>query len=81
MAYAAGIDMDTMELKTDPESGLELLEEAPMGALTVILVDADTGLAVWVGVATADISENPTPETTKKRLDYAVSKMFAGLPH
>ena len=81
VAYAAGIDMDTMDVKTDPESGLEVLEDAPMGALSVILIDAETGLAVWAGVATADIQENPTPDNTKKRLDYAVSKMFDGLPH
>jgi hypothetical protein len=43
-------------------------------------VDADTALAIWAGVATAEIQENPTAETTKKRLDYAVSKMFAKLP-
>jgi len=76
VAYAAGIDMDSMDIKTDPGSGLEVLTEAPAGALTVVLVDADTGLAVWVGVATADIHENPAPETTRKRLDFAVSKMF-----
>jgi hypothetical protein len=81
VAYAAGIDMDTMEIKIDPESGLESFENAPMGALTVILIDADTGLAIWAGVATADIQENPTPETTKRRLDYAVSKMFSDYPH
>lgn len=76
VAYAAGIDMDTMDIKTDPESGLEVLEESPMGSLTVILIDADTGVAIWAGVATADIQDNPTPETTKKRLDFAISEMF-----
>jgi len=81
IAYAAGIDMDSMDIKTDPESGLEALENAPIGALTVIMIDADTGLAIWAGVATADIQENPTVETTKQRLDYAVSQMFAKLPH
>jgi len=81
IAYAAGIDMDSMEIKTDPENELEVLANVPVGALTIIMVDADTGLAVWAGVATAEIQENPTPETTKKRLDYAVSKMFSKLPH
>jgi hypothetical protein len=81
VAYAAGIDMDSMDIKTDPESGLEALENVPVGALTVILVDAGTGLAVWAGVATANIQENPTIETTRKRLDFAVSKMFSKLPH
>jgi len=81
IAYAAGIDMDSMEIKTDPEKDLEVLENVPVGALTVIMLDADTGLAIWAGVATAEIQENPTPETTKKRLDFAVSKMFSKLPH
>jgi hypothetical protein len=81
IAYAAGIDMDSMEIKTDPENELEVLENVPVGALTVIMVDAETGLAVWAGVATAEIQENPTAETTKKRLDYAVSQMFSKLPH
>jgi hypothetical protein len=81
VAYAAGIDMDSLDVKTDPDSGLDVLEEAPAGALTVILVDAETGLAVWVGIATANIQENPTAETTRKRLDFAVSKMFDKLPH
>ena len=81
VAYAAGIDMDSMDIKTDPESGIEAHENAPIGALTVILIDADTGLAVWAGVATADIQESPTMEDTKKRLDFAVSQMFAQLPH
>ena len=79
IAYAAGIDMDSMEIKTDPENDLEVLENVPVGALTVVLVDAETGLAIWAGVATAEIQENPTAETTKKRLDYAVSKMFEKL--
>ena len=81
IAFAAGIDMDSMEIKTDPESDLEVLENVPVGALTVIMVDAETGLAVWAGVATAEVQENPTAETTKKRLDYAVSEMFSKLPH
>jgi hypothetical protein len=81
IAYAAGIDMDVMDIKIDPESEIETLENAPAGALVVIMIDADTGLAIWVGIATADIQENPTVESTKARLDYAVSKMFAELPH
>jgi hypothetical protein len=81
VAYAAGIDMDSMELKTDPESGLESLENIPAGALLVVLIDADTGLAIWAGVATANVQENPTPETTKERLDFAVSRMFSQLTH
>jgi len=81
VAYAAGIDMDSMDIKADPESGIEALENVPAGALIVIMIDADTGLAIWAGIATADIQESPTPETTKQRLDFAVSEMFSKLPH
>jgi hypothetical protein len=81
VAYAAGIDMDSMEIKVDPESGLERLTNLPVGALSVILVDAVSGQAIWIGVASANIQESPTPETTRKRLDFAVTQMFARLPH
>ena len=81
VAYAAGIDMDSMEMKKDPETDLEVLKNVPVGALSVILIDAGSGLAIWAGVATADIQEDATPESTKKRLDYAVSEMLSKLPN
>jgi hypothetical protein len=80
VAYAVGFDMDSMEIKTDPENDLEVLKNVPQGALTVILVDAQTGLAVWAGVARAELQQYPTIETSKKRLDFAVSEMFSKLP-
>jgi len=80
VAYAAGIDMDSMDIKIDPESDLVVLENVPLGALTVILVDANTGLAIWAGVATAEIQQSPSQETIKKRLDFAVTQMFKKLP-
>ena len=80
IAYAAGIDMSSLEIKVDPESELEKLENVPVGALTVILVDAGTGMAIWAGVATAEIQQNPEQDVIKKRLDYAVTSMFKQLP-
>jgi len=79
VAFAAGIDMATMEIKTDPESELKTLENVPSGALTVILIDAQTGLAIWGGVATGEVQQNPDQEITRQRLDYAVSSMFKQL--
>ena len=79
VAFAAGIDMSTMEIKTDPESELKTLENVPSGALTVILIDAQTRLAIWGGVATGEVQQNPDQEVTKKRLDYAVTQMFKQL--
>ena len=79
VAYAAGIDMAQMEIKTDPESKLETLENVPKGALSVILIDAQTGFAVWGGVATAEVQQDPDQEVTRQRLDCAVTSMFKQL--
>ncbi len=76
VAFAAGIDMASMEIDIDPKSNLVVLENVPIGALTVILVDANSGLAIWAGVATAEIQQSPDQDTIKKRLDFAVTGMF-----
>jgi hypothetical protein len=80
VAYAAGIDMETLKIEVDPESSLQTLTNLPMGALVIALIDAKTRVAIWAGVATAEIQENPDQEVVKKRLDYAVSSMFKRLP-
>ena len=80
VAFAAGIDMASMEIKVDPESELSTLENVPMGALTVILIDSTTGLAIWGGIATAEIQQSTDQEIIRQRLDFAVSSMFKKLP-
>jgi len=80
VGFAAGIDMSSMEIDIDPKSNLTTLDNVPLGALTVILVDARTGFAIWAGIATAEIQQSPSQETIKKRLEYAVSLMFKKLP-
>lgn len=69
-----------MDINFDPESELVVLQPIPRGALTVIMVDAETRQAIWAGNATTDIQENPGSEVQKKRLDYAVTRMFRQLP-
>jgi len=80
VAFAAGIDMTAMREEVDPNSNIAALQNVPEGALTVVLVDALTGLAVWGGVATADIQQDPDAEVDKQRLAFAVSSMFKQLP-
>jgi hypothetical protein len=82
VSFAAGIDMESMQVKTDEadEEIRETLENVPMGALVVVLIDANSGKAVWVGVAEAEIQQDPDDELVRKRLDYAVSSMFRKLP-
>ena len=79
VAYAAGIDMDSMDINFDPQSELVKFENVPIGSLTVILIDANSQLAIWGGSATAEIQQDATPEVQKKRLDFAIKKMFKGL--
>jgi hypothetical protein len=80
VAFAAGIDMDSLDLKTDPETKTDILTNVPQGALIVVLVDSDTGFVVWAGVATADVQQNNDANTMKARLDYAVTRMMKKLP-
>ena len=80
VAFAAGIDMDVLELKVDPTTNMEILSNVPKGALLVTLVDSDSGFVIWVGLAVADVQENPDAQTVKKRLDYAVTKLLKKLP-
>ena len=80
VAFGAGIDMTTMEIKVDPESELETLDNVPMGALTVILIDSNTKRAIWGGIASGEVTQNPDSAVIKQRLDFAVSSMFKKLP-
>ena len=80
VAFAAGIDMDALGLKVDPETKKDLLDNVPQGGLAVVLADSETGFVIWVGIATAEIQENPDNATVKARLDYAVTRMFKKLP-
>ncbi len=80
VAFAAGIDMNALELKVDPGTNMDILTNVPKGALLVMLVDGDSGFVIWVGAATADVQERPDTQTVKKRLDYAVTKLLKKLP-
>lgn len=79
VAYALGVDMAALKVKEDPQTKLSTLENVPQGALLLVLVDADSGFVIWASTASAEI-KNLDPETTKKRLDYAITQMFKQLP-
>ncbi len=79
VAFAAGIDMDALELKTDPKGNMSL-QNVPRGGLAVVLVDSQTGFTIWMGVAAGDVQDSLDAETAKARLDYAVTKMLRQLP-
>jgi hypothetical protein len=80
VAFAVGLDMDVMQLKVDPKTKLEVLENVPAGALLLALVDPSSGFVAWAGAATLEIQEEPDIETANARLDYVVTRMFKDLP-
>jgi hypothetical protein len=79
VAFAAGIDMDALELKTDPKGSVNI-QNVPQGGLAIVLVDSQTGFTIWMGVATSDFQGSIDTETAKARLDYVVSKLLKQLP-
>jgi len=76
VAFFIGVDMDAIKLKDDPDTQGDVLENVPQGALVVALINVETGYVVWLGTAEAEIAEGAPAELIRKRLDYAVSKMF-----
>ena len=81
VAFAAGIDMDALGLKVDPETQMDMLANVPQGGLLIVLVDSESGFVIWIGVATAEILEDPDAQTVKARLDYAVTQLLKRLPN
>ena len=77
LVFAAGVDMQNLEFVEDSKTHLSSLEEVPKGALLVIMVDSQTGRAVWAGIAKGDVKSDRTNEEVRKRLAYAVETMLA----
>ena len=80
VAFAAGIDMDALELKLNPETEMKMLKNVPQGELVVILIDSRSGFVVWVSIANADIKQSTDATTVKTRLNYTVTQMMEKLP-
>ena len=80
VAFAAGINMDALELKVDPKSKIEALAQVPQGGLVIALVDGESGFVIWRGVAIAEVQKRPDTKTSKARLDYAVTELLRKLP-
>jgi len=78
--FAVGVDMKALNVKVDPEDGTETSEIAPMGGIMVVLADPASRQVIWVGRAGADIADNPSVDLVKRRLEYAITKMFKDFP-
>ena len=80
VAFATGINMDALELQFDPDIKINTLENVPRGGLVIAMVDSESELVIWVGVAVGDVQEQPDAKTVKARLNYAVTQLFRKLP-
>ena len=72
--------MEMLKEEIDEESHETYLENVPTGALTLLFVDVNTRQIIWGAQAVGDIQETPDRETSKQRLDYAITQMIAKLP-
>jgi len=80
VAYALGVDMSALKLKDDPNTKTSMLKNIPKGALIIILIDAKTGYAMWVGQVSAQIKQSPDMKIVKARLDYAITEVMKKIP-
>jgi len=79
VAFGAGVNMNVIEAKINPNGDMQALN-VPKGGLLVQLKDGRSGYTIWMGVAKANVKKRPDTETAKARLDYAVTEMFKLLP-
>jgi PBP1b-binding outer membrane lipoprotein LpoB len=80
VAYAAGVDMTTLGLKENPDTGEKLLENIPGAALVVALIDTETGYVIWIGEAVGEVQQQADEATVRARIEYAIREMFRLLP-
>jgi hypothetical protein len=80
VAYAAGVDMTTLDLVENPHNKMRILQSASIAALLHILVDTGTGYPVWVDRATGNLSSDTLESTRKKRNAYAIQEMSREYP-
>lgn len=80
VAYFIGVDKGAMKLRKQPKTEFEILENIPEAALVVSIIDKKTGYVIWISKATAEIQQNISDQAIRKRLDYAISTMFAKIP-
>lgn len=77
VGFAAGIDMEALELVENKETKLQVLENVPKGSLVIVLIDGATGNPVWASAALGNVQQQEiSSDDVRKRLDYAVTQMF-----
>jgi hypothetical protein len=77
VAYAAGSDMEAVTMKLDAAGKVEV-KARPEAGILLVLIDAQTGKIIAISAADAEAKNLPLKDT-KKRLKYAINKMFEGI--
>jgi hypothetical protein len=84
VAYRAGV---RQELQVNGYGAYRLnrwnsarVEQVPVGALLVELLDAKTRNVVWHGMATKDLDVDASPEKREKNINQAAEKLFKNYP-
>jgi len=80
VAYVLGLNMATLNIKEDPETNIKIYKDIPKGTLAIILVDMKKGRPIWNAKLTAQVQQSPNAETSKKRLDFAITEMMNKIP-
>ena len=76
VAFAAGINMEALEIRTEPGGNIHRLTNAPRGALIVMLVERSSYRPVWAASAEGKINTERSAAEVRQRLAYAVNTMF-----
>ena len=74
--YAVGVDMKALDVVTGTDDGVMHFTQVPKTGLKIILVDPGTRQVMWVGTAEANITEEVTADLARRRMKYAISKIF-----
>ena len=75
VSSVVGVNMDALKEQVDDE-GKEYIENIPQAGIVVVMIDPKARKVIWAGGAEADVNQNATDESSKKRIDYAITKMF-----
>lgn len=78
VAYVVGVDMDVIKDKVD-RKGEITISRVPSSSLAVVFIDAKTEQVIWMSIAEGNLKENLNNDKIKKRINYAIHKMFRGL--
>ncbi|MFW2372042.1 MAG: DUF4136 domain-containing protein [Gammaproteobacteria bacterium] len=80
ISFAAGVDMDALGLKKEPDTQMKILDNVPQGGLVLAILDSDTGFVIWIGSVIGEVQPNMDAKSAKARLDYAVTQLLKKMP-